>query len=441
MDAIQLIEWKDLSREDQNSFFENLNESDNEQSTRETVLGIMESVRSEGIDALVQVTQNFDQKDFRAQDLEVNLSRCKFDSLIQAQIQAMEEAASNIKKFHEAQIDGEFTLETIPGVKCERIYRPIENVGLYIPGGSAPLVSTVLMMAIPAKLAGCKNIVLCSPPSYGEKPWIHPAILYAAKLTGIDQVFALGGAQAIAAMTYGVGSIPSVDKIFGPGNRWVTQAKVLASQIPGGPAIDMPAGPSEVLVLADESSNPEFIASDLLSQAEHDPDSKTYLLCNSLKMLQEVQNRVKKQVEDLPRKEIAMQALKNSYFVLAKIEECIQISNRIAPEHLIIQTSNPRSLLDKISCAGSVFLGDYSPESVGDYASGTNHVLPTSRNARAYSGLNLDSFRKSITVQELTLDGLRRLGPTVETLASLEELEAHKRAVSIRLEQSCSKEK
>jgi len=339
-------------------------------------------------------------------------------------------AKNNIEKFHSSQLETEQVVETAKGVKCWRKNVAVEKVGLYIPGGSAPLFSTLLMLGIPAKLAGCKEIVICSPAGRDGK--INPVILYTAQLIGIPHIYKAGGAQAIAAMAFGTESIPSVFKIFGPGNQYVTKAKELVQQ--EGVAIDMPAGPSEVLVISDGGANPEFIAADLLSQAEHGPDSQVIMLTDNKDIINKVKSEVEKQVELLPRKDIAKKALDNSRLILLpNLDSCIEFSNLYAPEHLIINTSDPKIIADKIINAGSVFLGNYSCESAGDYASGTNHTLPTNGFARSYSGVSVDSFLKKITFQEISAEGIQNLGPSIEIMAEAEELLGHKNAVSIRL--------
>ncbi|NLY24123.1 MAG: histidinol dehydrogenase [Bacteroidales bacterium] len=344
--------------------------------------------------------------------------------------QAIELARRNIETFHLSQREEVRKVETAPGVVCWRESRPIERIGIYVPGGSAPLFSTVLMLAVPAKIAGCSEIVLCTPPN--EKGEIHPAILYAAWLTGVTKIFAVGGIQAIGAMTFGTESIPRVDKIFGPGNQYVMAAKRSAQFY--GVAIDMPAGPSELLVIADSSCNPAFVAADLLSQAEHGPDSQVILLSDSKKVIKEVNKELDLQLASLPRQEIATQALANSRAILFKeLNDCMAFSNQYAPEHLIIATENPVLVSRDVVNAGSVFLGNYSCESAGDYASGTNHTLPTSGNARAYSGVSLDSFLKKITFQHLSQEGITSIGNAVETMAEEEQLFAHKNAMTLRL--------
>ncbi len=338
-------------------------------------------------------------------------------------------AYNNIWKFHEAQQTDDLEVETMPGVSCLRRSVPIDRVGLYIPGGTAPLFSTVLMTGIPAKIAGCKEIIMCTPCN--RRGEIHPAMLYTAQLVGIDKIFKVGGAQAIAAMAYGTESIPKVYKIFGPGNQYVTVAKQLVSK--SKVAIDMPAGPSEVAVLADDSADPSFIAADLLSQAEHGVDSQVVLVSTSERIINETVEAIKFQLKELPRQEIAREALNNSLaFIVPDILTGYELLNEYAAEHLIIATENPEQAIEHITNAGSVFLGHYTPESAGDYASGTNHTLPTNGFAKAYSGISLDSYMKKITYQSISPDGLRALGPQVEVMAEAEQLEAHKSAVSLR---------
>ncbi len=352
------------------------------------------------------------------------------DQVPQRLKQAIDLAVKNVTTFHLSQREEVRKVETSPGVTCWRESRPIERVGIYIPGGTAPLFSTVVMLGIPAKLAGCQEIILCTPPN--NEGVIHPAILYAADLVGVTHVFAVGGIQAIGAMTFGTESIPKVNKIFGPGNQYVMAAKRSAHYY--GVAIDMPAGPSELLVIADWSCNPAFVAADLLSQAEHGPDSQVILLSDDKRVIKEVIKEVDLQIERLPRKEMAKQAMKNSKAILFKtLEECMSFSNFYAPEHLILATEFPTLLGRNVVSAGSVFLGNYSPESAGDYASGTNHTLPTSGHAKAYSGVSLDSFVKKITFQYITEEGIKSIGTAVETMAEAEELHGHKNAMTLRL--------
>lgn len=344
--------------------------------------------------------------------------------------QAIALAKNNIVKFHLSQKEEIVKVETSPGVVCWRESRPIEKVGIYVPGGTAPLFSTVLMLAVPAKIAGCKEIVLCTPPD--KEGAIHPAILYAANLAGVTQLFAVGGIQAIGALSSGTESIPKVEKIFGPGNQYVMAAKHAAQYY--GTAIDMPAGPSEVLVIVDETCRPSFVAADLLSQAEHGPDSEVVLLSDNKKVIKEINNELDIQLASLPRKEIAEKALKNSRAILFKdIGTCIRFSNVYAPEHLILAVENPVLRSREVISAGSIFLGNYSCESAGDYASGTNHTLPTSGHAKAYSGVSLDSFVKKITFQQLSEEGIASIGTAVETMAEAEELFAHKNAMALRV--------
>ena len=344
--------------------------------------------------------------------------------------QAILQAKQNIEIFHRAQQEAGKIIETMPGVHCWRKSLPIEKVGLYIPGGSAPLFSTILMLGIPAVIAGCKEIVLCTPSNAAGE--VHPAILFAARQVGIDRVFKIGGVQAIGAMAYGTATVPRVHKIFGPGNQYVTCAKQLINK--DGIAIDMPAGPSEVAVLADESCVPAFVAADLLSQAEHGPDSQVLLVSTSADVIKQVQQEVEKQLAELPRRSIATHALEHSRLVLVKdMDIAMELLNAYAPEHLIIACKDDITLADGVVNAGSVFLGNYSPESAGDYASGTNHTLPTNGYARAYSGVSLDSFVKKVTFQRLTQEGLQNIGNTIAVMAAAEGLDAHKRAVTIRL--------
>lgn len=391
---------------------------------------IFAEIRKDGDKAVKKYGHFFDKVDLET--IEVNEKQIKDSTKnVSKELQdAIKLAKSNIEKFHAAQQEKKQVIETTKGVKCWRENRAIEKVGIYIPGGSAPLFSTVLMLGIPAKLAGCKEIVLCTPPNKNGE--INSAILFAAQLVGVTKVFAVGGIQAIGAMTFGTQSIPKVDKIFGPGNQYVTAAKQVAQNF--GVAIDMPAGPSEVLVIADKSCKPEFVAADLLSQAEHGADSQVILLSDNEKVVEQTLQEIKKQVKALPRKDIAEKALKNSKsIVLKSIDECIEFSNEYAPEHLILAVKKYAEYTKKITNAGSVFLGNYSCESAGDYASGTNHTLPTNGYARNYSGVSLDSFIKKITFQELSAEGIKNIGPAIEIMAEAEQLIAHKNAVTVRL--------
>jgi len=402
----------------------------NQESLNTTVSDIMEAVNQKGDIALSEFGRNFDGVDlatFKVSDAEINKA---IEAVNEELKQAIQLAYSNILSFHQSQLGEEVVVTTSPGVNCWRKSVPIEKVGLYIPGGSAPLFSTVLMLGIPAKLVGCDEVIICTPPNQNGE--IHPAILYTANLIGITQVFKVGGAQAIAAMSYGTETIPNVYKIFGPGNQYVTKAKELAQL--QGVGIDMPAGPSEVLVIADQTGIPEFIAADLLSQAEHGADSQVILLTNDENILSASLDEVAKQLQDLPRKEIANQALENSKAILFDdIDECFRFSNQYAPEHLIIASQSAISYADKVVNAGSVFLGNYSCESAGDYASGTNHTLPTNGYAKQYSGVSTDSFVKQITFQELNQTGIKTIGNAVEIMAEAEGLIGHKNAVTVRL--------
>ncbi|WP_319590616.1 histidinol dehydrogenase [uncultured Draconibacterium sp.] len=396
------------------------------------VQNILTEIREQGDEKLREYTERFDGvkvDKFEVSEEEIAKAEATIDKDLK---DAIALAAENIKAFHSAQMPEVKKMETKPGVICWQKPVAIEKVGLYIPGGTAPLFSTVLMLALPAKIAGCKQIVLCSPPNKNGE--IHPAILYAAKVAGVTQIYKLGGVQAIGAMAYGTETVPKTYKIFGPGNQYVTAAKQLVSM--NEVSIDMPAGPSEVLVVADETSNLAFVASDLLSQAEHGADSQVVLVTNNEETLKEVVAEVEAQVAQLPRKELAEKALSNSVLiVVSDDEERVDLINEYAPEHLIISTKSYMELADKITNAGSVFLGEYTPESAGDYASGTNHTLPTNGWARSYSGVNLDSFLKKITFQEISKEGLLTIGPAIEKMAATEELEAHKNAVTLRLNQ------
>ena len=395
-----------------------------------TVNGVLSDVRTRGDAAVIDYEERFDH--VRLSSLIVSQEEMdEAEQLISSELkEAIQLAHHNIHAFHEAQRFSEVRVETQPGVECWQRSVPIEKVGLYIPGGTAPLFSTVLMLAIPAKIAGCQDIVLCTPPNQEGK--VHPAILVAARTAGVSAIYKAGGVQAIGAMAYGTQSVPKVFKIFGPGNQYVMAAKQQVSL--GDVAIDMPAGPSEVCVLADESANAAFVAADLLSQAEHGIDSQVLLITTSEQLLKEVEAEVERQLAMLPRQEIAARALQNSSFVLvASAHEMIALSNAYAPEHLIIQTKDYEALAQQVINAGSVFLGPYACESAGDYASGTNHTLPTHGYATAYSGVNLDSYCRKITFQHLSPEGIRRIGSAVELMAEAEQLDAHKNAMTLRL--------
>lgn len=401
------------------------------------VASIMAAVKAEGDKAVLDYTAKFDGVTLNSLRVDLSVCEAAWNNLNIDDKAALETAKANIEAFHTAQIPENISVETMPGVTCRREARAITAAGLYVPGGTAPLVSTLLMLAIPAKVAGVSRRVIATPP--GKDGQINQAILAAAYLCDVTDVFACGGAQAIAALAYGTESIPACDKIFGPGNMYVAAAKSLAALAPGGPAIDMPAGPSEAMVIADESANPVFVASDLLSQAEHDKVAQVIGVCSSFDVANAIQDEIKRQVATLPRRDIAKEALSFARIIIApERSDRLEIINAYAPEHLILQIENPECYVADIQNAGSIFLGPWTPESVGDYASGTNHTLPTYGAARAYSGVTLESFMKYISVQELTLDGLRLIGPTVERLANLEGLEAHRRAVSLRLESNQS---
>ncbi len=396
----------------------------------EKVRGIIAKVKTEGDAALRQFSKEFDKVELT--DLKVSAAEIEFAiSQVSDELkEAIAIAANNIRKFHESQKSTETEVETMPGITCWRQSVAIENVGLYIPGGTAPLFSTILMLAIPAQIAGCKRLVLCTPPDKNGN--INPAILYTASFLGITEIYKVGGAQAIAALAFGTESIAKVNKIFGPGNQFVTKAKELVQQ--SGVAIDMPAGPSEVLIIADENADADFVASDLLSQAEHGVDSQVVLVTSDADLIEKVEIALQEQLQQLPRMEFAKKALENSFsVVLDTIYDCIDFSNLYAPEHLILAVQNSVSYVGEIQNAGSVFLGNYSCESAGDYASGTNHTLPTNGYARSYSGVSLDSFVKKITFQKITKTGIQNIGKTIEIMAEAEQLFAHKNAVSIRL--------
>jgi len=394
------------------------------------VFEIINDVRKNGDRALRKFSREFDGlslDEFKVSAKEIKAASGNVSYELK---EAINLAKRNIEKFHSNQIRSEKVIETVPGVSCWRKNVPVESAGLYIPGGTAPLFSTILMLAVPAKIAGCERVVLCTPPARDGK--INPVLLYTAFITGVTEIYKIGGAQAIAAMAYGTESVPAVCKIFGPGNQYVTRAKQLIQL--DGIAIDMPAGPSEVLVIADKSAKPSFVAADLLSQAEHGTDSQVVLLTDNKELLEKVNTEIDAQIESLPRKKIALEALESSFSVLLRNrEECIEFSNLYAPEHLIIATSNAVKLSEKVKNAGSVFIGNYSCESAGDYASGTNHTLPTNGYAKSYSGVSTESFMKKISFQQITSKGLKKIGKTIELMAEAEQLIAHSNAVKIRL--------
>jgi histidinol dehydrogenase len=400
---------------------------------------IIAAVRAEGDAAVRRFTQKFGgaaPEDLRVSPAEFRAARA---ALAGPQIAALERAIANVTAFHEAQRTPPLAVQTMPGVICERITRPIGSVGLYVPAGSAPLPSTAIMLAVPAKVAGCPaRAIASSPDAHGR---IHAAVLVAAELCGVDTVYKMGGAQAIAAMAFGTASVRKVDKIFGPGSAWVTAAKQLVAADPNGAAIDLPAGPSEVLVIADDSADPRFVAADLLAQAEHDTIAQVVLVTTSAALASAVEAEAAVQAQRLSRRTIVDESMGHSRVILVEdLDTAVQVSNEYAPEHLIVQTRDPRALLAQVQSAGSVFLGAWSPESMGDYCSGTNHVLPTYGYARSYSGVSLLEFQKRITVQELSAAGLRALGPTAITLSGLEGLDAHGNAVKLRLDALASRD-
>ena len=396
----------------------------------QTVAEIIAQVRERGDEALREYASRFDGvelSDLRVSEAEIAEAEQRVDEALK---QAIAMAAGNIERFHAAQTMQPVEVSTMPGVECVQRAVPITNVGLYIPGGNSPLFSTVLMLAVPARLAGCKHIVMCTPP--GKDGKVNAAILYAARLAGVTEIYKVGGAQAVAAMAYGTQSIPRVSKIFGPGNRFVMEAKMQVSR--SAVAIDMPAGPSEVMIIADQDADAEFVASDFLSQAEHGPDSQSILLTTSESLAERLPGVIDDSLNRLPRREMMLRSLSHSHvIVLRDYDEIMRFANEYAPEHLIINTTDAERLAERVENAGSVFIGPYSPESAGDYASGTNHTLPTSGYAKAYSGVNLDSFTKKITFQRLSPEGLRSIGPTIEIMAENEDLMAHRMAVTVRL--------
>lgn len=426
-----MINWSSLSANERQRALSRPALADN-QALANTVRDIIANVRNEGDKAVIDLTRQFDYQGLNTLPLSV-AKRDELASRVAINVtEAIELAFDNIRQFHEAQRPTDIDLNTMPGVRCELQFSALDAVGLYIPGGTAPLPSTVLMLGVPALVAGCQRKVLCTPPnSQGE---IAPEIAFAAKLCGIEEIYLCGGAQAIAALAFGTQSIAKVDKIFGPGNSFVTEAKQQVSQVAEGAAIDMPAGPSEVLVLADADANPEFVAADLLSQAEHGVDSQAVLVSNSQALIETTKCEVDKQLAALSRNEIAVKAMENARYILTDtLDDAFTVSNQYAPEHLIVQVNDARSVLGQLKNAGSIFVGAYSPESAGDYASGTNHVLPTYGYAKNYSSLGLLDFMRRFTVQEITKDGMRGLGPAIMALAAAEGLDAHEKAVAVRM--------
>ncbi len=393
---------------------------------------IIDAVRARGDGALFDYAATFDRVELSSLKVEPRDFEHAAQQLNASQKAAVESARDNIRRFHEAQLSGPVRVETANGVVCERVTRPIARVGLYVPAGSAPLPSTALMLAVPAELAQCQERILCSPPQANGN--VNPSVLYVAQICGIEDVFKVGGAQAVAAMAYGTASVPKVDKIFGPGNAWVTAAKAQVAQDPMGAARDMPAGPSEVLVIADESADPTFVAADLLSQAEHGPDSQSVLISTSQTLIDAAVAAIEQQRRSLSRRDVIARSIEHAFAVrVDDVETAFDVANCYAPEHLILQLRSPRDWLDRVQAAGSVFVGAWSPEAVGDYCSGTNHVLPTYGFARSYSSLGVADFMRSMTIQELSAEGLRGIGPVAVELAELEGLDAHAEAVRLRL--------
>lgn len=429
--AIRIHKWAELTDDEQGALLERPAVTD-DASIRNSTAAIIEEVRSGGDEALRRLTREHDHADvdkLRVSDTEIATAE---RALTSAQLAAIDLAINNVRQFHVAQLPDVIRVETMPGVICERYSHPLDAVGLYVPAGTAPLPSAAIMLAVPAGIAGCPIKVLCTPPRPDGSA--DPAVLVAATRAGVREIYKVGGAQAIAAMAYGTRSIPKVCKVLGPGNAWVTCAKTLVSADPAGAGIDMPAGPSEVLVIADARATAEFVASDLLSQAEHGPDSQVVLVTTSAELAAQVVDELDEQLQSLSRASIAAEALNHSRIIIVDdLGDAIAVSNRYAPEHLILQAESPRSLLPEVRNAGSVFVGAWTPESVGDYCSGTNHVLPTYGFAQSYSGLGVDQFMRQMTVQELSRAGLENLGDAVVTLAGLEGLDAHAAAVTRRL--------
>lgn len=404
------------------------------EATTATVSALIADVRTRGDDALRELTARFDGVELAALDVTADAIAAAAATLPESLRNAIDDAIDRVERFHRAGMTQPYAVDTAPGVRCERVLRPIRRVGLYVPAGSAPLPSAAFMLGVPARLAGCRDIVLCTPPR--KDGTADPAVLYAASRCGITRVFLLGGAQAIAAMAFGTASVPKCDKLFGPGNAYVTEAKRQVAMAEGGAAIDMPAGPSEVLVIADAGANPQFVAADLLSQAEHGPDSQVILITDDAAMVDAVEAAIEAQLQTLPRVDIARRALDESRLIeVDTLETAFEISNDYAPEHLIVAVRDARRWLPNVEAAGSVFLGDWSPEALGDYCSGTNHVLPTSGAARFTGGLNVASFQVAITVQDVEPSGIAAIGPCAVELATAEGLDAHRLAVALRLQE------
>jgi histidinol dehydrogenase len=429
--AMRILNWSSLSAEERRDALRRPAQQDTA-AVDESVRESLRSVRARGDAALLELTRRFDGVALDAIEVSTAEFAAAETALNAEQREAIDRAIANVRRFHEAQIGVPLSVETVPGVVCERHFRPIDAVGLYVPAGVAPLPSAAIMLAVPARIAGCPTRIMCTPPR--RDGTADPAVLTIANLCGVRRVFKLGGAQAIAAMAYGTQTVPKVDKIFGPGNAWVTAAKLQVANDPEGAALDLPAGPSEVLVIADETARAEFVAADLLAQAEHSADAQALLVTTSSALVKATAAEIEKQMERLGRVDTLRKSIEHArLFVVDTLDAALELSNAYAPEHLILQVARARDWLPKVRNAGSVFLGAWTPETMGDYCSGTNHVLPTYGFARAYSGLSLHDFVKRMTVQELTSDGLRDLGPTAITLAALEGLDAHANAVQIRL--------
>lgn len=432
-----MIEWQQLSDSERSKVLSRPAMSNKAELTS-SVATLIEEVKQGGDASVLALTNQFDKIELDQLALPEALKEFSLLRLSEKSKSAIDLAYKNIRAFHLAQVKQTIEVETCPGVTCQLKTAPISDVGLYIPGGSAPLPSTVLMLGVPAQIAGCERIVLCTPPDSSEDNFasVTPEILYAAKLCGVTEIYRVGGAQAIAAMAYGTESLKKVDKIYGPGNSYVTEAKQQVNNDPSGAVVDMPAGPSEVLVIADNKANPAFVAADLLSQAEHGPDSQVILVSDSKSLIEQAQLELDKQLAQLPRAEIAKQALSNSNLILTgSVDQSIAVSNAYAPEHLIVQTEDADALLPKIKNAASIFVGAFTPESAGDYASGTNHVLPTYGYSKTLSSLNLDDFTRRFTVQKVTKQGMKNIGPAIVVLAEAEGLDAHKNAVALRLKE------
>lgn len=426
-----ILNWSSLSADEQRASLRRPAQ-DGAAELHERVRSIIADVRANGDAALFEYTQRFDGASLQSLEVTQEEFSAAEQALNEKQLEALRRAIGNVSRFHVAQLSDPLRVETSPGVVCERQYRPIDAVGLYVPAGVAPLPSAAIMLAVPARIAGCLTRIICTPPR--KDGTADPAVLTVARLCGVERVFKVGGAQAIAAMAYGTKSIPKVDKIFGPGSAWVTAAKLLVANDPDGAALDLPAGPSEVLVIADDSARADFVAADLLAQAEHSVDAQAILVTTSAALAQAVLQELETQMRRLNRAGTLRESIDHSrIFVVDSIEAAFEVSNTYAPEHLIVQVENARSWLPQVRNAGSVFLGAWTPETMGDYCSGTNHVLPTYGFARAYSGLSMTDFLKRMTVQELSADGLRDLGPTAVTIAELEGLDAHANAVQVRL--------